>query len=49
VAKKAKKTRDTELGKIQKHIKMSAEERQDISLQLKEQLFGKDIPDVRDW
>jgi hypothetical protein len=49
VAKKAKKSRDTELEEIQKHIKMSPGERQDMSRQLKEQLFGKNIPDVRDW
>jgi hypothetical protein len=49
VAKKAKKARDVEQGEIKKQIKMVPEERQALALQLKQEHYGKRLPDVRDY
>ncbi|MDH4219966.1 MAG: hypothetical protein OEW23_14475 [Candidatus Aminicenantes bacterium] len=49
MARKAKKARDVEQGEIKKQIKMAPEERQALARQLKEEHYGKRLPDVRDY
>jgi hypothetical protein len=49
VAKKGKKSKNAEQGEIKKQIKMAPEERQALARQLKQEQYGKKIPDVRDY
>ena len=47
--KKAKKSIDAEKGMIKKQIKMAPEERLALARKIKEEYYGKRLPDVRDF
>jgi len=49
VAEKGRKSQEIEQGEIKKQIKMAPEERQALARQLKQEQYGKRIPDVRDY
>jgi len=49
VAKKGKKSQDIEQVEIKKQIKMAPDERQELARQLKQEHYGKKLPDVRDY
>ena len=47
--KKETKTQDAEAREIRQEIKMTVEERQKIAKKIKQEYFGKKLPDVRDY
>lgn len=48
IVHKSKNFRDAHLWDIQQQIRMTHEERQNIAKVLKEKVYGKNSPDVRD-
>jgi hypothetical protein len=49
VTKKGKKSQNVEQVEIKKQIKMAPEERQALARRLKEEHYGRRLPDVRDY
>ena len=49
IVNKAKNFREAEDWDIQQNIRMSPEERQSIAKKLKERVYGKNVPDVREY
>jgi hypothetical protein len=47
--KKGSKTLDAEAREIRQEIKMSVDERQKMAKKIKQEYFGKKLPDVRDY
>jgi hypothetical protein len=47
--KKEKKSKDTEKGMVEQQIKMAPDERQAMARKIKEEYYGKRLPDVRDF
>lgn len=47
--RKEKKTKDAEKGMIKKQIKMTPEERLSLARKIREEQYGKRLPDVRDY
>ena len=47
--KKAKKSKDAEKGMILGQIKMTPEERLSLARKIREEQYGKRLPDVRDF
>ena len=49
MTKKGIKSKNVEQGEIKKQIKMAPEERQALARRLKEEHYGRRLPDVRDY
>ncbi len=49
IVNKAKNFKEAEDWDIQQNIRMSPEERQSIAKRLKERVYEKDVPDVREY
>jgi hypothetical protein len=47
--KKRTKTQDAEAREIRREIKMTADERQKMAKRIKQEYYGKKLPDVRDY
>ena len=47
--KKGTKTQDAVNREVRQELKMTAEERQKIAKKIKQECFGKKLPDVRDY
>jgi hypothetical protein len=47
--KKEKRAKDTGKGMVEQQIKMAPEERQAVARKMKEEYYGKRLPDVRDF
>ena len=47
--KKGTKTLDAEAREIRKEIKMTVDERQNMAKKIKQEYYGKKLPDVRDY
>ena len=47
--KKGTKTGESEALEIRKELKMTADERQKIARKIKQEYYGKKLPDIRDY
>ena len=47
--KKGTKSQDAEAREIRQEIKMTVEERQKAAKQIKQEYYGKKLPDIRDY
>jgi hypothetical protein len=47
--KEGSNTQDAESREIQQEIKMTIDERQKIAKKIKQEYYGKNLPDVRDY
>jgi hypothetical protein len=47
--KRGKKSKDDEKRIIEQQIQMAPEERQAVARKIKEEVYGKKVPDVRDF
>ncbi|UCE40587.1 MAG: hypothetical protein JSV17_14195 [Candidatus Aminicenantes bacterium] len=47
--KKGSKTQDAEAKEIRQEIKMTVEERQKMAQKIKQEYYGKKLPDIRDY
>ena len=48
-AKKGTKTRDAEAREIRQETKMTVDERQKVAKKIKQEYYGKKLPDIRDY
>ncbi len=48
-AKKETKIRDAEAREIRQEIKMTVDERQKMAKKIKQEYYGKRLPDIRDY
>jgi len=47
--KKGAKTQDAEAREIQQEIKKTVDERQKMAKKIKQEYYGKKLPDIRDY
>ncbi len=47
--KKGTKTQDAEAREIRQELKMTVDERQKMAKKIKQEYYGKKLPDVRDY
>jgi ubiquinone biosynthesis protein COQ9 len=47
--KEGTKTQDTEAKEIRQEIKMTVDERQKMAKKIKQEYYGKRLPDIRDY